>query len=139
LCEEIIMSYAKAYSAAQRYGTVGTEAAVAEADPHRLIQMLLEGALVRIASAKEHMQRGDVTRKGECISRAISIIDGLRASLDAEAGGEIASNLEDLYVYVSQRLLEANVKNDTARLDEVTRLLGEIKGAWASIAPNPAP
>lgn len=133
------MSYAKAYSAAQQYGTVGTEAAVAEADPHRLIQLLLEGVLVRIAAAKEHMQRGEVARKGECISKAISIIDGLRASLDAEAGGEIASNLEDLYVYVSYRLLEANLKNDASRLDEVTRLLGEIKGAWASIAPSQSP
>lgn len=133
------MTYAKAYSAAQQYGTVGTEAAVAEADPHRLIQLLLEGVLARIAAAKEHMRRGDVARKGECISQAISIIDGLRASLDAEAGGEIASNLEDLYVYVSYRLLEANLKNDTERLDEVTRLLGEIKGAWASIAPSQSP
>ncbi|HWR88593.1 MAG TPA: flagellar export chaperone FliS [Acidiferrobacterales bacterium] len=133
------MSYAKAYSAAQQYVTVGTEAAVADADPHRLIQLLLESVLVRIASAKEHMQRGDVARKGECISQAISIMDGLRASLNAEAGGEIASNLEDLYVYVSQRLLEANLKNDASRLDEVTRLLGEIKGAWASIAPSQAP
>lgn len=132
------MTYAKAYSAAQQYGNVGTEAAVAEADPHRLIQLLLEGALVRIASAKEHMQRGDVARKGECISKAISIIDGLRASLDAEAGGEIASNLEDIYVYVSHRLLEANLKNDASRLDEVTRLLGEVRGAWVSIAPSPA-
>jgi flagellar protein FliS len=133
------MSYGKAYSAAQQYVTVGTEAAVADADPHRLIQLLLEGVLVRIASAKEHMRRGDVARKGECISQAISIMDGLRASLNAEAGGEIASNLENLYVYVSHRLLEANLKSDTSRLDEVTRLLVEIKGAWASIAPCQAP
>jgi len=133
------MSYAKAYSPAQQYGTVGTEAAVAEADPHRLIQLLLEGALVRIAAAKEHMQRGEAARKGESIGQAISIIDGLRASLNAEAGGEIAVNLEDLYVYVSHRLLEANIKNDASRLDEVSRLLGEIKGAWASIAPSQTP
>jgi len=133
------MTYAKAYSAAQEYGAVGTEAAVAEANPHHLILLLLEGVLVRIASAREHMQRGDVARKGECIGQAIAIVDGLRASLDAEAGGDIASNLDDLYVYVSYRLVEANLKNDAARLDEVTRLLGEIKAAWVSIAPNPAP
>ena len=133
------MSYAKVYRAAQQYRTVGTEAAVAEADPHRLIQLLLDGALVRVASARDHMQRGEVARKGECLSQAMSILDGLRASLNAEAGGAIASNLENLYVYMSQRLLEGNLKNDVARLDEVTRLLGEIKGAWASIAPSPAP
>ena len=133
------MSYAKAYSAAQQYGSVGTEAAVAEADPHRLIQLLLETALVRIAAAKDHMQHGEVARKGECISQAMSIMDGLRASLNAEEGGEIAHNLDNLYEYMSHRLLEANVKNDAVRLDEVTRLLGEIKDAWASIAPSRVP
>jgi flagellar secretion chaperone FliS len=133
------MSYARAYSAAQQYGAVGTEAAVAEADPHRLIQLLLEGALVRIVAAKDHMQHGEVARKGECIGQAMSIMDGLRASLNAEEGGEIARNLDNLYEYMSHRLLEANVKNDVACLDEVTRLVGEIKGAWASIAPGQTP
>jgi flagellar secretion chaperone FliS len=133
------MSYARAYNAAQQYGTVGTEAAVAEADPHRLIQLLLEGALVRIAAARDHLQRGDLARKGECIGQAMSIIDGLRASLNVEEGGEIAHNLDNLYEYMSHRLLEANLKNDATRLDEVTRLLGDIKSAWASIAPSQTP
>jgi len=133
------MSYARAYSAAQQYGTVGTEAAVAEADPHRLIQLLLEGALVRIAAARDHLQRGELARKGECIGQAMSIIDGLRASLNVEEGGEIARNLDNLYEYMSHRLLEANLKNDAARLEEVIRLLGDIKGAWVSIAPSQTP
>jgi flagellar secretion chaperone FliS len=133
------MSYANAYHAARQYVAVGNEAAVAEADPHRLIQMLLEGALVRIAAAKDHLQHGDVARKGECIGQAMSILDGLRASLNAEAGGEIARNLDSLYEYLSQRLLEANLKNDTARLDEVSRILGDIKSAWAAIAPRQTP
>jgi flagellar protein FliS len=130
------MSYAKAYNAARQYVTVGTETSVAEADPHRLIQLLLEGCIVRIVAAKDHLRHGEIARKGECIGQAMSIIDGLRASLNAEAGGEIARNLDNLYEYMSHRLLEANLKNDAVCLDEVTRLLGEIKGAWASIAPG---
>jgi flagellar protein FliS len=133
------MNYASTYNAARQYVAVGNEAAVAEADPHRLIQMLLEGTLVRIAAAKDHLQHGDVALKGECIGQAMSILDGLRASLNAEAGGEIARNLDNLYEYMSHRLLEANLKNDAVRLDEVTRLLGEIKAAWASIVPSQTP
>lgn len=133
------MSYTKAYNAARQYVTVGTEASVAEADPHRLIQLLLEGSIVRIMAAKDHLQHGEIARKGECIGQAMSIIDGLRASLNTEAGGEIARNLDNLYEYMSHRLLEANLKNDAVCLDEVTRLLGEIKGAWASIAPSQTP
>lgn len=133
------MTYAKAYNAARQYDTIGTEATVAEADPHRLIQMLLDGCIVRIVAARDHLQRGEVSRKGECIGQAMSILDGLRASLNAETGGDIAGNLDSLYDYVAQRLLEANIKNDTTRLDEATRLLGEIKSAWAAIAPRTSP
>jgi flagellar protein FliS len=132
------MNIAKAYGAMQSYQNVGAEAAVTDADPHRLIQLLLQGALDRIATAKGHMQRAEVGPKGECISKAISIIDGLRASLNFEQGGEIARNLGDLYDYMEHGLLESNLRNDPAKLDEVAKLLGEIRGAWEAIGPQRA-
>ncbi len=124
------MSYAKAM---QQYNTVATDAAVDYASPYRLIQMLFEGALGRIAAARGHMERGEVAAKGVAIGKAISIVAGLRKSLNHEAGGEIAANLERLYDYYERRLLEANTSNDPRLLDEVTRLLGEIKSAWDQI------
>jgi flagellar protein FliS len=100
--------------------------------------MLLEGALGKIAAAKGHMDRGEIRPKGEQIGSAISILEGLKTSLDMEKGGEIARNLEDLYTYMERRLIEANRVNDTALLDEVSDLLKQIKEAWDAIAGHAA-
>ncbi len=126
------MTYAR-NGKVQQYARIDTSAEVTGASPHRLVQLLMEGALEKIALARGFMERGNVAEKGRNISLAISIIDGLRVSLDKEAGGEIASNLDDLYDYMGRRLLEANVKNDAAMLEEVAGLLREIKTAWDAI------
>ncbi len=132
------MSQTYTRSALQAYQQVGRQAAVEEASPHRLIQMLMEGALEKIAAAKGFMERGAVQEKGAHITWAVSIIDGLRVSLDKSVGGEIAENLEELYIYMMRRLTEANLKNETALLDEVASLLGQIKSAWDAIEPEAA-
>lgn len=126
------MSYCSPHAALKAYQQVGIQAALSGASPHMLITMLLQGALDRIASAKGLMQRGDAN-KGPLISKAISILDGLRQSLDFDAGADVASNLDRLYEYCQRRLLESNVSNDTRLLDEVTSLLHEIKEAWEAI------
>lgn len=118
------------------YSTVGLESGLSAADPHKLIAMLFQGALLAIANAKNSMLRKDIPAKGKAISHAIRIIDeGLKASLDKNVGGELARNLDDLYGYMCLRLVHANLHNDPEVLDEVSRLLGEIKGAWDSIRP----
>jgi flagellar protein FliS len=127
------MSYSNAGGAASHYRQVGTYSGVAGATPHRLIQMLLEGALDKIAVAKGHLDRGDVVQKGNNINWAASIINGLRGSLDMDAGGDIAQNLDDLYEYMVRRLLEAHARNDAEALDEVAKLLRELKSGWDSI------
>lgn len=129
------MSYAKNHGALRSYSDVHAQASVTDANPHHLIQLLLDGALDSIAMAKGHMQRGEVAAKGSALGKAISIMDGLRASLDHEQGGEIAQNLDGLYEYAELRLLQANLNNDPVRLDEVAKLLGEIRSAWQAIAP----
>jgi len=118
---------------AKQYNQMGLQGAVEIASPHRLIQMLMEGALNKIAVAKGHMLRGESVEKGSHISWAISIIGGLQAGLDKQVGGEIADNLDALYDYMQRRLLEANLSNQPEILDEVSKLLGEIKGAWDAI------
>ncbi len=111
---------------------LGVVAEVEEASPHRLIQMLYEGGLQRIAVAKGAIQRNEIAMKGQNISAAISIIGGLRSSLDLSQG-EIARNLDNLYEYMERRLLEANLKNDLEVLDEVSGLLRDVKSAWDAI------
>lgn len=119
---------------AQSYATVGIDVAVGTADPHKLILMLFDGATSAVGIAKMQMEQGNTAEKGANISKAISLItDGLKASLDMEAGGELAVRLGALYEYMAQRLLWANLKNETAPLDEVLTLLSELREAWNQI------
>ncbi len=128
-----------ATTAIKTYAKVGVESGVSAADPHKLISMLYQGALLAIANARNGIMRNDVSAKGTAISKAIAIIDeGLNASLDKNVGGPLAQNLSSLYEYMCTRLLAANLKNDMAALDEVARLLADLKGAWESIRPHAA-
>ena len=122
-----------AYAAMKQYQTVNVNAQVSEADPHRLIQMLMEGALQRVAQARGALQHNNVALKGEQIGKATAIIGGLRDALNVEQGGELAVNLDRLYAFMQQRLSEANLKNDASMLDEVSELLREIKAGWDGI------
>lgn len=123
-------------AALREYGQTHAHGAITDADPHRLVQMLFDGALDAIAQAKGYMARGETPDKGAMISRAIGAVDGLRAALNMDAGGDIARNLRSLYDYMESRLLRANLGNDERALDEVATLLNEIRGAWAAIAPR---
>ena len=123
--------------ALKQYQQVSTESGVAYASPHRLIQMLMEGAFERIATAKGCIQRQDIPGKGEQIGKAIDIIGGLRDGLNMDAGGDLAANLDALYDFMQQRLLEANLRSDAAILDEVADLLRPIKEGWDAIGNSP--
>lgn len=131
--------FGSAQKGANAYAKVGIETGVTSASPHSLIVMLFEGAMVAVATAAQHMKTGDIQHKGMSISKAIMIIDnGLRASLDKKAGGEIAANLDALYEYMSKRLVMANLKNQPEILDEVHGLLGGLREAWEAIDTAPA-
>lgn len=123
-------------SGANAYAKVGIETGVVAASPHKLIVMLFDGALAALATALQHMKTGNVPGKGMALSKAISIIDsGLRASIDHKAGGEIAANLDALYEYMSNRLMTANLNNQPELIEEVQRLLQDLRSAWEAIAP----
>ncbi|HZS80381.1 MAG TPA: flagellar export chaperone FliS [Herbaspirillum sp.] len=119
---------------ANAYANIGVETGVAAVSPHKLITMLFDGALIAISMGEKYMKAGDIKKKGESITQAILIIEGgLRTSLDKNAGGEIASNLDALYEYMGQRLLVANVENSTSILKEVHDLLDDLRDAWRTI------
>lgn len=121
-------------AAISAYNKVGIESGVTAADPHRLISMLFQGALLAIANAKNGMLRNDIPAKGKSISHAMRIIgEGLNASLNKDVGGELAQNLSDMYTYMVNRLLFANINNDLQALDEVSGLLAGLKEAWDAI------
>lgn len=139
------MTYASpgSHRGAAMYARMGTETAALSASPHQLITMLFDGAAAAIGMARLHMEQQRVKEKGESISKAIDIVDnGLKASLDPNAGGaegaRLAGNLAALYDYVVRRLLQANLRNDPAALDEAARLLEDVASAWREIAPTGA-
>ena len=123
-------------SYAQQYRSTSVSAAVLDADPHRLVALMLSGARDRIRLAGACLERGDIPRKAKAISDASGLITGLNGALNLEAGGEIAQGLQSLYDYAQQRLLLANSDNDAEALNEVDSLLGEIESAWLAIAPK---
>jgi flagellar secretion chaperone FliS len=116
-----------------QYRQAGPIAEIAVADPHRLTQMLFEGALERIAVARGAMMQGNVPLKGQKIGQAMDIIEGLRGALDLERGGELAANLDALYDYMTRRLVTGNARNEPEALEEVSTLLREIKAGWDAI------
>lgn len=129
-------SYANRASA---YSRLGTETSVDSATPHQLILMLYDGALLSLRTASTAMQGKNIPAKGAAISKAIDIItNGLKASLDLEAGGDLAGRLDALYEYMSERLLYANLHNNQAALEEVSGLLASLREAWAAIADQVA-
>ncbi len=115
------------------YRQAGSLAEVNVADPHRLTQMLFEGALERIAVARGAMEHGNVPMKGEKIGQALAIIGGLQNTLDHSKNPELAGNLDALYDYMMRRLVQGNARNESEALDEVIGLLREIKSGWDAI------
>jgi flagellar protein FliS len=115
------------------YSSTAAHGGVAAADPHKLVVMLMDGAIERIRAAQGCMARGELAEKAQLIHRAVAIIGELYASLDFSAGGQIAANLGELYDYMNRRLLKATIENKAEILEEVSKLLHEIRGAWISI------
>lgn len=126
------MGYSRVSSVAA-YQSAAAHGGVAAADPHGLIVMLLEGALERIHAARGCIERGDTVEKARLLHRSVSIIAELQGSLDMGAGGQISSNLSELYDYMGRRLLAASSENKVAPLDEVSALLNQIREAWVAI------
>jgi len=120
-------------SNANKYAVIHTESVAEEASPHKLIQMLMSGFLMRVNAAKGAINRNDYQEKSMQISKAVGIIGGLIDGLDLEQGGDIAENLKSLYDYISERLFQATAENDIGILDEVSGLMKEVQSAWNAI------
>jgi len=123
--------------ALKQYRQLGLETEINNATPHRLIQLLMEGALERLNGAKAAMERGDVASKGALIGKAMGIISGLRSSLDMDVEGtNLPEHLDNLYDYMGRRLLEASSFNKTEIVTEVIDLLKTVKSGWDGIEPQ---
>ena len=129
-----------ANASSNAYRQVGVETGVASATPHQLVLMLFDGYRDALAQARGAMLAGRIEAKGREIGRAVSIVnEGLRAGLNLDAGGSLASDLQALYVYISMRLTHANLHNDVAALEECARLMEPVRSAWVEIGGQATP
>ncbi|MCB1646035.1 MAG: flagellar export chaperone FliS [Pseudomonadales bacterium] len=123
---------------ARHYQQMNVQTSVFDASPHQLITMLFDGLLSRLAMAKGFMSRKDYEGKSHCLGSAITIIGALQDALDLEKGGEVAANLDRLYLYMTRRVFAAGVANDPEILDEVASLVRTIKEGWDGIKEQAA-
>lgn len=101
--------------------------------PLDLVIMLYDGAIEYLQKSVYHIKQGSIQGKIENLSRARAIIEELLSSLNKEIGGEIAENLEALYLYMLMELTKANSNNDIAKIEMVEDLLIELRSAWRAI------
>lgn len=120
-------------AAAKQYQSINNTSEVLDADPHRLIQLLMEASLTRLFQAKLAIENGDMVSKANLLGRVWDILSTLQGSLDTKQGGEVAENLEKMYDYMSQRLLEASTENSPEMIDEVIKLMVTLKEGWDGI------
>jgi flagellar secretion chaperone FliS len=118
------------------YRSVSVHGGVDNADPHRLVQMLMDALAERLSTALGCIKGGEIARKAQLLHSCVVLVAELRGSLNLVEGGELAQNLDNLYDYMTRRLLQANVQSDAARVAEVLGLLNEIRGAWVAIGPE---
>jgi flagellar protein FliS len=104
------------------------------APPGRLVVMLYDGCVRFLFQSAYAMREGNRKVALERLRRAEAIIDELRITLDRDKGGEIAANLDALYGFSRSHLLKAWAEQDADKIDEVSRLMGELRDAWAQIA-----
>lgn len=129
------------HRAIESYGQVKVSTGASQANNVELIQMLFDGLIESLSTAKGHIQHNNVSEKSKAIARASRIVLGLQGALDFEKGGDLAANLNELYNYVTRRLLHVNARNDLQALEEIHSLMMEIRSAWETVPdliPRPA-
>lgn len=118
------------------YKSVAVQGAVTNADPHGLVQMVMDGTLQRLNTALHCIEHGDLVRKSKMLHSCVTLLTELRGNLNYSEGGELAVNLGNLYEYMTRRVMLGNLNNDSAVIREVQGLLEEIRNAWVAIGPQ---
>lgn len=115
------------------YNSVGVSNQAAMADPYRVIQMLLQGALDKMAYAKGAIERKDHAEKAKNLTKSVAIVSALQGSLDMDVKADVTNNLFDLYSFVMDQLTDVSIDNDVEKLDQTMFVIRQIKEGWDAI------
>jgi flagellar protein FliS len=124
------MSYQEAYGS---YHAVNLEAQTSRASPIELVLLLTDGLLEELARTRAHIVGKRYEQRAASINKCVDIINGLSSSLDFESGGEVVSNLANLYDFCAQHLNAAGIKQDPKMVDEVVKIMTTIRQGWAGV------
>ncbi len=113
--------------------------AVTTASKEKILLMLYEGAIRFTRLATQNLQDGKIAEKGKYISKSTAILSELMATLDFKVGGDLARDLESLYIYMIDKMIEGNIQNNVECLKEVEKLLMTLYTAWKDVVENPRP
>ncbi len=112
---------------------------VTTASQEKILLMLYEGAIRFVKHAQKSLEEGDIPTKGQYVSKATAILSELMATLDFKVGGQLATDLENLYVFMIDKLIEGNINNDNKCFKVVEDLLKTLYTAWKDVIENPRP
>lgn len=123
-----------------QYRYISAMTSVMQANPHQLVLLLYDGAIAAVLQARHALATGDTQTRLRTVSKAMRIIDeGLKIAVESRDDAALAANMQALYDHMVQRLLQANLHQSDQALDEVGRLLGELRSAWVEITPAGSP
>ena len=114
------------------------EIEIRTATPTELVVLMYDSAISALQQARDFMHSGDIAGRARCLNKASSILTELQATLNFEAGGEIARSLDRLYAYMRNSLFEATTRQDVSPIDEVVRLMTNLRSAWIEVAKSEA-
>ena len=109
------------------------EIAVQTSSPTKLVVMLYEGAIRFLGQSVTAIRSNDIEGKRQSIDRAMAVIQHLQSTLDRDQGGDVAAKLDNLYIYITSKIMEGSTKLQIAPIEEAIKLLNVLLSGWEEI------
>lgn len=104
---------------------------VLTASKETILLMMYEAAIRSVRGALEAIEKKQIEQRSKLLLKAQDIVTELRCTLDFKVGGDIATNLERLYEYITSRLIQANVEQSPAPAQEALKVLENLYQTWS--------
>jgi flagellar secretion chaperone FliS len=120
--------------ALRAYRAVGSESMAHGGKGAELVVMLYDGIIESLSKSRGHMERKEYAELGHQYSRALTIIAGLKETLDFDRGQPVANQLLEFYNSLTVQLLKARTSRDFSLLDSCIELVTSVRSSWEELA-----